>query len=125
MVNIQAETGHNADTYAENSVHGERGQTVDTSTASTAEPIGGPVDGPGDERGHVHGLSTGGVGSENGIGKPNAGDQETLSTVSTDSGNRRLTAEEVLEVRRLVRSGMSPAIARAEVLGEDGLEGEG
>lgn len=37
------------------------------------------------------------------------------------NGGRRLTAEEVLEVRKLTRQGMEPALARAEVLGEAAL----
>ena len=36
-----------------------------------------------------------------------------------DSRTRRLTAEEVERVKRLIHQGMSPALARAEVLGEE------
>jgi hypothetical protein len=34
--------------------------------------------------------------------------------------SRRLTAEEVERVKTLMEQGMSPALARAEVLGEEG-----
>jgi len=74
------ENGQNPDTYADNSVHTLRGQSVDTSTVSTEGDDSPPVEG----RGHVHGFSTGGMDSENGIGKPNADVVDKLSTVSTD-----------------------------------------
>ena len=75
-----AKTQPEPDTYAENSVHDERGQGVDTSTPSHEEP-----EGVHEDRGHGHGLSTKGVDSENGSGKPNTGSEEGLSTVSTVS----------------------------------------
>jgi len=83
--------GSNPDTYADPSVHGERGQLVDTST-------GNPE---GNGRGHVHGLSTEAVDSENGIGKPHQGNGDTLSTVSTgvDGGEERSPITRVVNVR--------------------------
>jgi DNA primase len=102
-----AKVAPEADTYAENGVHGGRGSSVDASTPSTPE----------DDRGRVHGASTGGVDSENGIGKPKTGGAGGASTGSTP--NHRRTPDEIERVRRLVREGMSPKLARAEVLGED------
>jgi len=75
------------------------------------------------ERGHVHGLSTEGVDSESGIGKPDEDTEETLSTGSVDTG-RRLTPDEVMRVRRLVHEGMSAKLARAEVLRKPLLDDE-
>jgi DNA primase len=98
-----AEEAQKADTYAQVGVHGERGSSVDASTPSTPEG----------DRGRVHGVSTEGVDSENGIGKRDADDKEGASTGSTP--NHRPTSDEVERVRRLVREGMSPKLARAEV----------
>jgi hypothetical protein len=98
-----AEEAQKADTYAQVGVHGERGSSVDASTPSTPEG----------DRGRVHGVSTEGVDSENGIGKRYADDKEGASTGSTP--NHRPTSDEVERVRRLVREGMSPKLARAEV----------
>jgi fructose-1-phosphate kinase PfkB-like protein len=86
--------------------------TNPTNLTNPANPVGngdamvsGVVDGPG-----ATNRTFADTYAENGA---------SISEVSEVSGHRRLTAAEAERVQALISQGMSPKLARAEVLGEE------
>jgi hypothetical protein len=84
-VNTEGEQDQKAHTYGESSVHEPDEHDVNMFMNT---------EGGGEQDEHVHDLFTGDVNSENGVGKPNAGDREDPVHVFTPSGDIPLLDDE-------------------------------